>query len=31
VYGVGYQREEIAPARYRLHRTATFGLEWFIP
>lgn len=30
-YGIGYQREEIAPARYRLHRTATFGLEWFIP
>jgi len=31
VYGIGYQREEIAPARFRLHRTATFGLEWFIP
>jgi YaiO family outer membrane protein len=30
-YGIGYQREEIAPARFRLHRTATFGLEWFIP
>lgn len=31
VYGVGYQREEIAPAKFRLHRTATFGLEWYIP
>ena len=30
-YGFGYQSEEIAPGRNRLHRTAIVGLEWFIP
>ncbi|MFN2636418.1 MAG: YaiO family outer membrane beta-barrel protein [Gemmatimonadaceae bacterium] len=30
-YGIGYEREEIAPGRNRLHRSATLGLEWFTP
>ena len=30
-YGVGYERERIAPEVTRLHRTAALGLEWFIP
>ncbi|MEO7822886.1 MAG: YaiO family outer membrane beta-barrel protein [Gemmatimonadaceae bacterium] len=30
-YGIGYQQEQIAPGRTRLHRSATVGLEWYVP
>jgi YaiO family outer membrane protein len=29
-YGIGYHKEQIAPGRNRLHRSATLGLEWYV-
>ncbi len=30
-YGFGYEKEQTAPGRTRTHRSATLGLEWFVP
>lgn len=30
-YGIGYENEQTAPGVTRLHRSATFGMEWFLP
>jgi YaiO family outer membrane protein len=30
-FGVGYGREQIGAGRTRVHRSATAGIEWFVP
>jgi hypothetical protein len=28
---IGYENEQTAPGATRLHRSATFGMEWLVP